>query len=64
MDLGSKLFLPSVLCRTLGLQTAPRVKIIHFTPSVHNMYTILHFLAVPVTEFLKTLTLTICKALL
>jgi general stress protein 26 len=22
------------------LQTAPRVKIIHFTPSVHNMYTI------------------------
>jgi hypothetical protein len=21
----------------LGLQTAPRIKIIHFTPSVHNM---------------------------
>jgi hypothetical protein len=29
--------LPSVLCRTLGLQTAPRVKITHITPSVHNL---------------------------
>jgi hypothetical protein len=27
----------TVLCRTLGLQTAPRVKIIHFTPWVHNI---------------------------
>jgi hypothetical protein len=25
-----------VLCGTLGLQTAPGVEIMHFTPSVHN----------------------------
>jgi hypothetical protein len=29
--------LKSVSRYALGLQTAPRVKIIHFTPSVHNI---------------------------
>jgi hypothetical protein len=30
-------FYPQCFVETLGLQTAPRVKIIHFTPSVYNI---------------------------